>query len=114
VSRHGFSEGAFLKSFQQHFDDEPSSAYPVALVLCFDNDLCDVFGYHHERSERLLTSFSALLNRMGYEYELHDPCTVNIHPRTDLEAFASYFHFQWICSFLEPDMIGVSEDLFGQ
>lgn len=110
--RHGLWTDAYLKSFQQHFDDEPSKTAPVALVLCFDNDLIEVFSYRHYEAERILEDLETDLQQLEFEYEQHDACTVNFYPTTNQESFAEFFHFRWICSFLQPDLVDASDELF--
>jgi hypothetical protein len=110
--KHRLARDSYLKTFQEHFDSEPSEI-PVALVLCYDNELYDVFSGYQEGSENLLSDLEDGLKPLAFCWELYDHTTVTFHPTNNEPDYYDYFRFQWLCSFIEPGMKDIAGEVFG-
>lgn len=100
-----------FQTFAERVGAEPK-APAVISVLHFDGPLFNVFnGIFDDGS---LREFDELLTKLGYEYELADHVSAYIFARDPTLAaeFEDYFHWQWVCSLIEPDCADVYEELY--
>ncbi len=111
LAKHRLQHDAHLRTFQEHFDSEPDDI-PTALVLCYDNELYDVFSGHQEGSETLLNELESLLSPIGFYWDRHDYTTVTFHPTSNEADYLDYLRFQWLCSFIEPGVKDIAAELF--
>ncbi len=111
LRKHRFERDAHLKTFQEHFDSEPDEI-PAALILCYDNELYDVFSGYQEGSETLLNELEGLLTPIEFSWDRYDNTTVTFHPTSNEADYFDYFRFQWLCSFIEPGMKDIGAELF--
>ena len=95
----------------RHVDGEPKSP-AVITILWFEGPLNPILnGEYDDGSQQ---EFSDILEKLGYEYELNDHCSLYIYALDELlsKAFESYFHWQWVCSLIQPDCADVYEELY--
>lgn len=100
-----------FQTFLSYVDAEPESP-AVVTILHFDGSLQQVFnGTFDDGSQN---EFDEILKKHGYEYELYDYVSLYIYAcdPTLSKAFESYFHWQWVCSLIEPDCSDVYEELY--
>ena len=96
--------------FLQHTGREPGSP-AVVTVLCAGGDLMTVLDQDIAVDGPPLHEFVASLgysveNQNGYNYHFYtDDPQLNA-------AFEAYFHWQWVCSLIEPDAGDVHEELY--
>lgn len=112
LKKHRLARDAYLRTFQEHFDNEPDLC-PAALVLCYDNELVDVFSGYGIGSEEILEDLERILTRLRFCWERYDNLTVTFHPTDNVSDYYEYFRFQWLCSFIEPGMKDISGQVFG-
>lgn len=104
-------EDCGFQSFAQRVGAEPGEGACVT-VLYFEGPFYNMFnGTWDDGSE---TSFSELVASLGYEYELSDHVSAHFYALdpTLRAAFDDYFHWQWVCSLIEPDCADVYEELY--
>lgn len=111
LHRHEFPEQGSLKTFEEHFNDEPEEV-PIVLVLTFDEDLYWVFNGRDEHG--LIEALSQVAQDAGFAWEKYDGTTVNFYPLSDHESYYSYFRFQWLCSLIQPGIVDVTAEVFQQ
>jgi hypothetical protein len=100
--------------FQSHLrrvKAEPQDP-PVITMLYFEGPLYEIISgedYHGLEPE-----FRALLAKLGYWYENQDGVTISLYAEDEGLAvrFASYFHWQWVCSLIKDDTADVYEELY--
>lgn len=95
----------------RHVGGEPQDP-PVVTMLAFEGGLYHVLS--GEDSEGLEPQFRELLERLGYWYENRDGVSIEIYAIDPdrASAFASYNHWQWVCSLVEQDFADVYQELF--
>jgi hypothetical protein len=104
-------EDCGFQSFADRVGAEPGENACVT-VLHFEGPLYNMFnGTWDDGSE---TSFSELIASLGYEYELCDHVSAYFYASDPAlsAAFDDYFHWQWVCSLIEPDCADVYEELY--
>ncbi|MDC6169553.1 restriction endonuclease [Paucibacter sp. XJ19-41] len=99
-----------FKDYLHHVGGEPSSP-AVVTVLCTGSDLMRVLDEDLEVGGPPFHEFVASLgyfceNQNGYVYYFYaNDAALNA-------AFESYFHWQWVCSLIQPDAGDVYEELY--
>ncbi|MET4085631.1 restriction endonuclease [Bradyrhizobium sp. S3.5.5] len=94
-----------FKTYAEHVDGEPSEI-PVVFVLYFSSTFENAtYG----------TELWDLVQSHGFHFENADGSTLHFYPEDGprCEAYANYFHWQWVCSLLQPDFGDVYEELYG-
>lgn len=96
-----------FKTYLEHVGGEPSGT-PVAFVQYFSSEFRDA-----TEDEREL-EFWELVHAHGFHYENADGCSYHFYPEDGprCAAYANYFHWEWICSLVQPDFADVYEDLY--
>lgn len=99
-----------FKGFIEHVDGEPGSP-SVVTVLCSDGELAHVLDEDLEVEGPPFHEFIASLgffceNQNGYTYYFY------ANDEALNAAFVSYFHWQWVCSLIQPDAGDVYEELY--
>jgi hypothetical protein len=99
-----------FKEFLQHVGGEPASP-AVVTVLHTDGDLTRVLD---EDVEVDGTPFHEFVASLGYFYENQNGYTYYFYANDETlnTAFESYFHWQWVCSLIQPDAGDVYEELY--
>lgn len=97
-------------SYLKHVNGEPRPE-AVVTILCSGGDLSHVID---EDLDVGGMSFHELLGSLGYTYENHYGCNFHIYAEDEKlnRAFESYFHWQWVCSLIEPDAGDVYEEIY--
>ena len=100
-------------AYLDHTGGEPSDPPVVTMFYC-DGPMHTVLS--GEDPEGHESGFSYLLNELGYYYENIDGVTMAIYPEDTAlaKAFASYFHWQWVCSLIKEDTADVYHELYEQ
>jgi len=101
-------------AFLSHVDGEPSEPPIVTMFWCEDVPCTLVLS--DEDPEGHEPAFQDYLGMLGYCYENIDGITMAIYPEDPrlTEAFASYFHWQWVCSLIKKDTADVYQKLYEQ
>lgn len=100
-----------FQSFSHRVGAEPGADVCVT-ILHFEGPFYNMFnGTWDDGSE---TSFRELIASLGYEYDLNDHVSAHFYALdpTLRAAFDAYFHWQWVCSLIEPDCADVYEELY--
>ncbi|MGN6149080.1 MAG: hypothetical protein ACTHPD_11115 [Rhizomicrobium sp.] len=99
---------AGFKPYLEHVKGEPTDP-PTVTMLWFEGPLHDVLS--GEDRGNLSDEFYELVKSLGYTYENVDGVTLSFHANDPaLEAsFRSYFHWQWVCSLIQPDFADVHQ-----
>lgn len=99
-----------FKEFLQHVDAEPGSP-AVVTVLYTGSDLTRVLD---EDLEVDGPPFHEFVNSLGYFCENQNGYTYYFYANDEAlnAAFESYFHWQWVCSLIQPDAGDVYEELY--
>ena len=100
-----------FQSFAERVGAEPGEGACVT-VLHFEGPFYAMFnGTYDDGSE---TSFGELIESLGYEYELSDHVSAHFYALDPVlrAAFDDYFHWQWVCSLIEPDCADVYDELY--
>lgn len=101
-----------FKPFLKHVNGEPHRDCPVVTVLCAGSGLCDLLDgscYGEWESE-----FIELVGSLGYGHENINGVNFHFYPTDEelISAFGEYFHWQWVCSLIQPDFGDVYEELY--
>ncbi|HEX7241427.1 MAG TPA: restriction endonuclease [Longimicrobiaceae bacterium] len=111
ANRNDLWQDAHLRSYSEHFRDQPRQV-PCVLVLVFDGQpLYDTFNGYRDDCDRLLDEFSDILNAQGFEWEREDGYTVVINPIEDETGWYSYYYFRWLCDLVHPGYVDVSAEV---
>lgn len=105
-------EDCGFKTFAEHVNAEPKPPTVVTL-LWFEGPLYNVLSEYED--EHLYEEFQTLITTLGFHFELQDRVTgyfYAIDPEL-AAAFDSYFHWQWVCSLIQPDCADVYHELYG-
>jgi hypothetical protein len=97
-----------FKTYAEHVKAEPGNE-PVVCVLYFSSDFQPaVIG-------DLDMEFWELVSSHGFHYENANGYNLHFYPDEGprCDAYARYFHWQWICSLVRPDFADVHEELYG-
>lgn len=99
-----------FKEFLQHVGGEPGSP-AVVTVLYTGSDLTRVLD---EDLEVDGTPFHEFVASLGYFCENQNGYTYYFYAKDDAlnSAFESYFHWQWVCSLIQPDAGDVYEEIY--
>lgn len=99
-----------FKEFLQHVGGEPGSP-AVVTVLYSDGDLARVLD---EDLEVVGPPFREFASSLGYFCENQNGYTYYFYADDEAlnAAFESYFHWQWVCSLIQPDAGDVYEELY--
>lgn len=99
-----------FKGFLQHIGGEPSSP-AVVTVLYTGSDLMRVLD---EELEVRGPAFHEFVESLGYSCENQNGYAYYIYVNDEVlnAAFESYFHWQWVCSLIQPDAGDVYEELY--
>ena len=102
-----------FKAYLSHVDGELSEPPIVTLFWC-EGPMHNVLS--REDPEGHEPGFRDCLDNLGYYYENIDGVTMAIYPKDKAlaEAFASYFHWQWVCSLIKEDTDDVYHELYEQ
>jgi hypothetical protein len=98
-------------NYLKHVNGEPPDPSVVS-ILYFEGPLYGVLS--GEDADGFAWEFHKLVERLGYEYENRDGTSVAFYPTDPMltTAFASYFHWQWVCSLIQPDFADVYYELY--
>lgn len=99
-----------FKEYLQHVGGEPGSP-AVVTVLYTGGDLTRVLDEDLEMEGPPLREIVASL---GFSCENQDGYTYYFYANDEVlnAAFESYFHWQWVCSLIQPDADDVYEELY--
>ena len=99
-----------FREFLQHVDGEPDSP-AVVTVLYTGGDLMRVLD---EELEVDGPPFYELIDSLGFSCENQNGYTYYFYANDEAlnAAFESYFHWQWVCSLIQPDVGDVYEELY--
>lgn len=102
-----------FKDYLSHTESEPSTMPVVSMFWCEGPMYTVLCGEDPEGHE---PGFRELLGRLRYHYENIDGVTMSIYPEDPslIEAFKSYFHWQWVCSLIQDDTADVYQELYEQ
>lgn len=94
-----------------HTGREPSSL-PIVSRLWSEGGLNRILM--GDGPPEIEAEFSDVLRRHGFWYEFDDHTTLDIYPdeEADYSDFSSYFHWQWVCSLVQPDIGDVYSELY--
>ncbi|WP_413989103.1 restriction endonuclease [Labrys okinawensis] len=97
-----------FKSYLDHVDAEPNGKAPVAFIMYFSSTFENVI-YGELEGE-----FTDLLDTHGFWYENADGTNLYFYPADGPRraAYANYFHWEWICHLVQPDLADVYEELY--
>jgi hypothetical protein len=109
VKNHVWTDCVF-KSYQEHFNDEPSEFEACITVLCLGGAMHQVVEGDYGN---LSDEFNILLESLGYWYELYSGC-ICLYTNDDKlnEKFINYFEWKWICNLVEPNYTSLYEELY--
>lgn len=97
-------------NYLAHVNGEPGSP-AIVTILCAGGDLTRVLDEDVDVDGEPFYKFVASL---GYESENQNGYNYYLYAKDEVlnAAFESYFHWQWICSLIQPDVGDVYEELF--
>ncbi len=100
-------------AYLDHVGGEPSVPPVVTMFWCEGPMYTVLSG---EDPDGLEPAFSEYLSELGYSYGNYDGVTMKIYAEDAelAEAFASYFHWQWVCSLIKEDTADVYHELYEQ
>ncbi|MDO8771029.1 MAG: restriction endonuclease [Burkholderiaceae bacterium] len=110
AERHDLWFDCCFVDYLTHVNGEPGSPAVVA-ILCPGSELSRVIDEDFEVDGEPFHEFVASL---GYECENQNGYNLYLYAKDDglNAAFESYFHWQWVCSLIQPDVGDVYEELF--
>ncbi len=102
-----------FKAYLSHVEGEPSEPPIVTMFYC-EGPMYTVLN--GEDPKNYESDFRDCLEKLGYYYENIDGVTMAIYPEDVAlaKAFASYFHWQWVCSLIKEDTADVHHELYEQ
>lgn len=87
---------------------EPTTP-PVVFVQCLSLCFADA-ALHGD----LDGEFRDLVHSHGFHYENYDRSSLHFYPNDGprCEAYANYFHWEWICRLIQPDFADIYDELY--
>ncbi len=108
TNRHIWFDCGF-KTYKEHVDGEPGKV-PVVSIMYYNSDFASSALYGDLEGE-----FFELVTSQGFFYE--DVAWNNLHFYPEggsrCEAYANYYHWEWICGLVQPDFADIYEELYG-
>ncbi|WP_167525438.1 restriction endonuclease [Roseomonas genomospecies 6] len=97
-----------FKTYSEQVDSEPGKI-PVVSVLYFSSPFADNALYGCLDGE-----FFDLVESHGFHYEHARLANLHFYPAEGprCDAYANYYHWEWICRLVQPDFADIYEELY--